>query len=300
MNTNNKVGVIYVATRKEHYVAEAFMSANSIKDLAPDIPITLFTDLPDSVYAKDDCFENVISLETRRNYSLLWAEGQLDRVRSLKNSPYEYTLQLDTDTRVMTPEIKDLFMKLDDIDVAMAICQPDASICSSEMGKAMFNVGLILFRKCEKTTRLLNEWEALTRLHFEMANTNPVPEVECLSHIKDPEMRRTLLYMDQTSMVQLLSPEVNKFDLQLEILHECWNFRGAAPGRTLGQPVKVDHHPNLRGRLATDIFNRAVQYMQSGRVEYARNILLNLKTQGLTQKELAIINQQIGMSYYKY
>ncbi len=84
-------------------------------------------------------------------------------------------------------------------------------------------------------------------------------------------MRRTLLYMDQTSMVQLLSPEVNKFDLKLEILHECWNFRGAAPGRILGQPVKVDHHPNLRGRLAVDIFNRAVQYMQSGRVEYARN-----------------------------
>jgi hypothetical protein len=133
-----------------------------------------------------------------------------------------------------------------------------------------------------------------------MANMNPLPEMECVSHVKDQEMRRTLLYMDQTSMVQLLSPEVNKFDLKLEILHECWNFRGSSPDRILGQPVIVDHHPNLRGRLAADIFNRAVQYMESGRVEYARNILLNLKTQGLAPKELGIINQQIGLSYYKY
>lgn len=300
MNEKKKMGVIYVATRKEHFVAEAFMSANSIRDLAPDIPITLFTDLPDSVYAKDNCFEKVIPLETKRNFSLLWAEGQLDRVRCLKNSPYEYTLQLDTDTRVMTPEIKSLLQKLDDIDIAMAICQPDASICSSSLEKSMFNVGLILYRKSEKTTQLLDEWEALTRRQFELANMDPVPEVEIVSHIHDPEMRRKLLYMDQTSMVQLLSPEINKFDLKLEILHESWNYRGTTTGRVLGEPVRVNHHPELRGRLAADIFNRAVSYMQSGRVEYARDILMNLKTQGLTEKDVAIINKQIQMSYQRH
>ena len=71
-----KFGMIYVATRKEHYVAEAFMSANSVKDLVPDMPITLFTDLPKCVFAKDTCFDNVIPISTKRNYRMLWAEGQ--------------------------------------------------------------------------------------------------------------------------------------------------------------------------------------------------------------------------------
>ena len=31
-------GVVYVATRREHYVAEAFLSASSVKDFAPDLP----------------------------------------------------------------------------------------------------------------------------------------------------------------------------------------------------------------------------------------------------------------------
>lgn len=297
MSVKQKSGVIYVATRKEHYVAEAFMSAHSVKDLVPDMSITLFTDLPDSVYANAECFDEVRLLETGRNYSLLWAEGQLDRVRSLIHSPYEYTLQLDTDTRVMTAEIKQLLAKLDRIDIAMAICQPDASICSSHYGRSMFNVGLILYKRGERVTRLLQAWEELTRRYFELANQDPVPEVECLSHIRDPDIRRTLLYMDQTSMVQLLSPEVNKFDLKLEILDECWNYRGTTTGRVLGQPVKVDHHPDLRKRLARDIFNRAVQYMKSGSAEYARNIFTNLKTQGLPQELLAILDRHIEMSY---
>ncbi len=52
------------------------------------------------------------------------------------------------------------------------------------------------------------------------------------------------------------------------------------PAAFLDKQYEWDHHPNLRGRLAADIFNRAVQYMQSGRVDYGRNILLNLKSQG--------------------
>jgi hypothetical protein len=272
-------GVVYVATRKEHYIAEAFLSAHSVKDLAPDLPITLFTDRVGSPFAKGDCFDEIIPIETNNKYRLLWAEGQLDRIKCLNQSPYARTLHLDTDTRVLTPAIKELFSKLDTIDIAMAECQPDASICATHYGRPMFNVGVILYRRSNNVGQLLKAWEELTRQYFDLANLDVVPKVDCLPAIEDPELRRKLLFMDQTSMVQLLSPEVNKFELKLEILHESWNFRGAMNNRKLDQPVKINHHPNLRNRLVPDVVDRALRYQRSGKTQLAREIYQELLRQ---------------------
>ena len=96
----------------------------------------------------------------------IWAEGQLDRIRALRNSPYEYNLHLDTDTRVLTPEFPELFRLLDDIDIGMAICQPDVSKCAQMTGLPMFNVGFILFRKSPGVLALLEAWENLARENF--------------------------------------------------------------------------------------------------------------------------------------
>ncbi|MEO8224708.1 MAG: hypothetical protein ABI661_07860, partial [Gammaproteobacteria bacterium] len=126
MNKRN-IGLVYVATRRPQYVAEAFLSAHSARDFAPDLPVTLYTDLPDVAFARSPCFSTVVPLATRRSYKSLWAEGQLDRIRALQDSPYDYTLHLDSDTRVLTPEFLGLFDRLDDIDIGMAICQPDVS-----------------------------------------------------------------------------------------------------------------------------------------------------------------------------
>ena len=133
MNKQN-IGMVYVATRRPYYVAEAFLSAHSARDFMPDLPVTLCTDLPDVPFARSPCFSAVLPLETRRRYRSLWAEGQLDRIRALRNSPYDYTLHLDTDTRVLTPELSSLFRKLDDIDIGMAVCQPDVSRCAQLTG----------------------------------------------------------------------------------------------------------------------------------------------------------------------
>lgn len=269
---NGNTGVVYVATRKQHYIAEAFLSANSVKDFSPDLGVTLYTDIPESPLARADCFDNVISLETRRTYTSLWAEGQLDRIRSLVHSPYERTLHLDVDTRILTPEFIQLFDKLDSIDIAMVICQPDVSKCSQWTGLSMFNVGFILFRRNDKVIQLLEAWEDLTRRHFEMANMEVVPPVEYLEHIEDPERRRELLFMDQTSFVQLLSPDVNKFGVNLEILDEAWNFRGTGSGRKFEKPVKISHHPSLRARMGEDVIERVRRIQRAGNVDLAREI----------------------------
>lgn len=133
-----------MATKKEKYVAEAFLSATSVKDLLPDLSVTLFTNLTDSAFARDDCFDHVVSIDTIRDYGKTWSEGQLDRIRCLPDSPYDYTLHLDSDTRVMSPEIGDVFGLLADHDIAMVECLPDNSYACEQYGHPMFNVGFIL------------------------------------------------------------------------------------------------------------------------------------------------------------
>lgn len=275
MNDQSK-GIVYIATRREHYVAEAFLSAHSAKEYEPNLPITLFTDVLDSPLIEGDCFDDVVPIETARTYSSLWSEGQLDRITCLTQSPYEYTLHLDVDTRILTPQFITLFDRLNSIDVGMAICQPDVSKCASWTGFPMFNVGLILFRKNMKTDQLLTSWRDLTRKHFDMANMEDLPEVEYLRHVEDPKIRRELLFMDQTSFVRLLSPEVNRFDLDFEILDEAWNFRGTGEGRTFDRPVLISHHSDLRSRLGEDILKRAETYWKSGNADFARKMLLTL------------------------
>lgn len=269
----NNIGMVYVATRRPQYVGEAFLSACSARDFAPQLPITLYTDLHELALARSPCFSSVVPLQTRRSYKSLWAEGQLDRIRALRNSPYDYTLHLDSDTRVMTPDFIALFDRLDHIDIGMAVCQPDVSRCAQLTGRPMFNVGFILFRKSEKTLALLQGWEELTRRNFELGNLDVPPRTEVTGHIDDPEVRRELLFMDQTSFVQLLSPEANAYGVEREIIDECWNFRGTGNGRVFGQPVKISHEPYLRGRLGEDIILRAEQFRRAGQVDLSREIL---------------------------
>lgn len=267
------IGMVYVATRRPQYVAEAFLSACSARDFAPQLPITLCTDLPHLPFARSPAFTGVIPLATRRSYQSLWAEGQLDRIRSLYHSPYDYTLHLDSDTRVLTPEFMTLFDKLDHVDIGMAVCQPDVSKCAQLTGLPMFNVGFILFRRSEKVLALLQAWEQLTRRNFELANQPVPPPTEVTAHIADPELRREALFMDQTSLVQLISPRVNSLGLALEIMDESWNFRGTGRGRSFDRPVRISHHPSLRSRLGEDVILRAQQYLQEGRAALARDIL---------------------------
>lgn len=269
---SNEMGIVYVATKDERYVAEAFLSANSAKNLMPDMPITLFTNLEDSAFAKDDCFDSVICIDTIKKYRSAWSEGQLDRILCLPNSPYRYTLHLDTDTRVMSHEIREIFTELDSHDIAMVECAADASVSRKRYGRPMFNVGFILYKNTEQVHRLFTAWAELTAEYFGYANRDAVPEVTCLSHIQDPEMRRKLLFMDQISMVQLLSPEVNQFDLGLKILHESWNFRGARNGRTVDQNIRVDHQPSLRNRIGNDMLNTLQGYVRSGNPRRALGI----------------------------
>jgi len=267
-------GIVYVATKKERYVAEAFLSASSAKTHAPDIPITLFTNLVDSPLARAPCFDNVVPIDTVEAYKRSWSEGQLDRILCLPHSPYEYTLHLDSDTRVRSAAIGSAFSLLDDKDLAIVECGEDNSYSRRHYGRPMFNVGFILYRNNDKVRRLFDAWAQLTAEHFGFARGEDEPQVGCVAHIDDPELRRKLLFMDQISMVQLFSPEVNEFGLDYLILDESWNYRGSRTGRPPPPDLKVDHHPDLRKQyFVRDLAVQALRYHNEGDRELAIEVL---------------------------
>jgi hypothetical protein len=265
-------GIVYVATKEERYLAEAFLSATSVKDLAPDLPITLYTNLPNSVFARDACFDEVVPIQTTKKYLSQWAEGQLDRILCLPGSPYDRTLHLDTDTRVMSADFLSLFALPDGEDIAMAECANDNSTSRYYCQARMFNVGVILYRRCEKVQTLFKAWAELTAQHFFAASQADVPRPEFLAHIDDAELRARLLFMDQVSLVRMLSPDVNVFDLKVRILDERWNFRGCSDNRVAPHEVRINHHPDLRKVIGDDVMRVADRYRQAGLHERALEI----------------------------
>ena len=100
-------GIIYIAYKQQKYINEAIFSAKSVKKHNPNLSITIFTDHD----LKDNCFDIVKKLP-------------IDQFKFrckqdfLKNTPYEKTLYLDTDTYV-DDNIEDLFNLLPRFDVCM-------------------------------------------------------------------------------------------------------------------------------------------------------------------------------------
>ncbi len=246
-------GVIYVATKRQYYVQAAMTSAQSLKELCPDIPATLFTDL-ECAPKVHDCFDTLRRVESETAYDSedrkmsRWGEGLLDRIRCLPQSPYERTIFLDADTRVVSPEIREVFSVLDDHDIAVTECQPDASYSRLHLDLPMFNCGVILYGKSERTLALLRAWEETFARHLEAVVQNRMGEIDVIEGVSDPEVQENLLCNDQVAMVTMLSPTVNTYGLKVMTLDEGWNFRGKSADRSLEHDIKIQHREHLKTR----------------------------------------------------
>lgn len=258
-----------MATKADRFVEEAFLSANSVKQRFPDLSVTLFTDLPAHALCGTEVFDAVEPIESVRGFASDWGEGLLDRVRCLQRTPYLRTLHLDTDTRVLTDELPGLFDLLDEIDVAMVETATDDSFSRQRYGKRMFNGGLVLYRRNEKTFNWLREWAAATERNLRLAGSMPLPPIAALVHIADERVRRHLLCNDQISLVEMLSPEVNKFDLKVRSLDYPWNHRGSRLAANNLSPVKILHSPALKPLTHADILSVAFHHRRNGRAQLA-------------------------------
>jgi hypothetical protein len=198
-------GLLYIATGPA-YVAEAIVSARSVKTVWPDIPIALFADAPPAA----DCFDEV---------ELVQGFGDIrDKARFIPASPFERTVFLDTDTYCCAafPEMFDL---LDRFDLAAAYADgrfttqrdPATGVRSAVKPDGIpdsfpeLNAGVIAFRRSAAVDQVFRRWFA----HETALRDGP------LAVPRDQPPLRAALYESR---------------LQIGILPSEYNFRLGCPG----------------------------------------------------------------------
>ena len=147
-------GVVFVATGAR-YIACAEAAAASVRRHMPNVPIALFTNAEQLGITPSGVFDPVIELGSVHHRS---------KVDCLMRSPFERTLFLDADIRVLE-DVSELFDLLDRFDMAMAhaharnrdatravwtVALPDAY--------PQFNTGVVAVRRNARTQKLLQDW----------------------------------------------------------------------------------------------------------------------------------------------
>lgn len=150
MDTLGKDGVIFVATGD--YALAAVEAAASIRKHSPGLGIQLFTNQRKVATAN---FDRIVPIENPHVRS---------KVDYLTLTPFERTLYLDTDIRIVE-DIREMFALLDRFDIAAAHAQARNQPSTNELWRCpipeafpQLNGGVILYRNSPPVLRLLREW----------------------------------------------------------------------------------------------------------------------------------------------
>ncbi len=156
MESKTSCGVIYVATGRRH-LDEMLVSARSVRRHMPELPIFLYTDQTD---LPEGIFSEVRRIETPRH-------SFIDKIAPLRETPFDRTLFLDTDTLIAAP-VRDLFELLDrcELAVAHAPFRHDRPFrtpnCFAEL-----NTGVMAYRRTPGVDALLVDWLRLYEAEVE-------------------------------------------------------------------------------------------------------------------------------------
>tara|TARA_B100001093_G_C26813225_1_gene1008455 strand:+ start:399 stop:1121 length:723 start_codon:yes stop_codon:yes gene_type:complete len=163
-------GVIYSCVGGIRFLQEAIESAKSVKKLSPSLKISLFHGYSSIELKKKDLsvFDDIKKIVIDDNLPSRFSgnmKGFLSKLSAIKNTPYDNTLFLDTDTILCKP-IHSLFKLLDKFDIAIApgpmTQRPtnDADVLSElPMEFPELNTGVILYRNNQKMKLFIREWE---------------------------------------------------------------------------------------------------------------------------------------------
>jgi hypothetical protein len=148
-------GFLYVATG-EKWIREAMASATQLRTIHPDIPIHIFTDVPAVI--GPGVFEEIHRLPEQN-----WVNSEA-KVWSLRRSPFDCTVFLDTDTYTCR-DISDLFAVLDRFDFAAVpiparLHKPHSHADPPDIPGAFQtpNGGMLVWRWSDATRTLFDLW----------------------------------------------------------------------------------------------------------------------------------------------
>lgn len=231
-------GVLLVGAHHINYVVEACESAEVIRDVFPDLPIALFTDLADDFEVDDDVFDHILPLEPCHDYpDHTRVGGKLNKIRAMRRSPFKKTLYIDAHAKLAHRDVASIFSTLDEYHIALVEAQLGASWSRDHYGRRIFLSGVIAFRRCDLVERFLADWEAVTKRQFDLAFTEEPIELPYLDHVHE-NVRRPLTRFDQVALASLLSPEHSEHGLNVKNLDERWNFRLGRP--IPDEPIMID------------------------------------------------------------
>lgn len=150
--TSPRDGIIYLVSGGRSYLGELITSLQSLRHHEPDLPVTVFSRF--KVPAAYRC--NWVPLESREHPLKL-------KVLSLRRSPYERTLFLDTDITLRGP-LRPVFENLDTRDFCAANShEADWSVNPPRFVAFIkprdYNTGVLLYRKNAPFMRYLDRWE---------------------------------------------------------------------------------------------------------------------------------------------
>jgi hypothetical protein len=150
-------GIVYIVFKKHKgvdHIKEVIQSARAVKNIHKKLNITLFTD---SKNINENCFDNI---------KIIPINNTREKQNYLYDSPYDYTLYLDSDTKVVNP-IEDIFKILDRFDIAAcfdhARKDPKKSKVWEDYAKipssfSEFAGGVILFKKSPVVESFFKVW----------------------------------------------------------------------------------------------------------------------------------------------
>jgi hypothetical protein len=235
-------GIIYVSTGAK-FVTEVVASAERVRQVMPNIPITLFTNQP----FENPLFENVVLLQNLRR-------EHADKILGLQRSPYERTLYIDSDIYIIE-DISDVFAILDQFDLAIAH-DPNRIRLSFKAwwsrvpyAFTQMNAGLIAVKKSAVTDEFLADWSRLYHEYLAMYSLE--------TSFDQPAFREALYF--SRARIATLPPE--------------YNFRPSYVGY-VNERVKVlhDRHPKLAQ------FAQAINRQAHRRVIYVRGNRMTIMT----------------------
>lgn len=167
---NKTRGVIYCCHGNGKFLAEAIISAKSVNRASPSLKICLFHGYSASILSSHDTsiFTDIEEIQFPDNMSERFAghmKGFLGKLCAIKDSPYDHTLFLDTDTKIIKP-IDSMFDLLEKFDIGIA---PGPMTQKPVNGEDLLNeipdtfpevnTGVILYRKTPKMVAFLEEWK---------------------------------------------------------------------------------------------------------------------------------------------
>ncbi|WP_254807834.1 hypothetical protein [Natronosalvus amylolyticus] len=177
-------GVFYIATG-EQFVDEAEVSARSVRNVMPDIPIAIATDVEPRFK-----FDYVIDIPNPKH-------GFVDQIENLHRSPFDKTLHLDTDIYV-NDCVNELFELLNQFAIGVAhnhnreVYDPPGVPDSFPE----YNTGVVAYRNDDKFRQFTKTWgENYAGLINENGTQN------------QPSFRKTLYESDLR--IATLTPEYN-------------------------------------------------------------------------------------------